>query len=150
MSSRCQVTGGTVNLGNAVSHSHRRSRRRWSPNIQTKTYFLPSEGRRVKLLVSAKGIKVIEARLRREGQRIGWRTMKFARSSSPENNLLSSLGMSAVDYKDTATLRVFISERGKIRSRRVTGLTVRQQRRVATAIKNACEMALLPYPAPSR
>jgi large subunit ribosomal protein L28 len=78
MSSRCQVTGRTVGFGNTVSHSHRRSRRRWSPNVQTKTYFLPSEGRRVKLRVSVKGIKVIDrdgietvvARLRREGQRI--------------------------------------------------------------------------------
>ncbi|MFZ0906547.1 MAG: 50S ribosomal protein L28 [Mycobacterium sp.] len=77
MSARCQVTGRTVGFGNTVSHSHRRSRRRWSPNIQTKTYFLPSEGRRVKLRVSAKGIKVIDrdgieavvARLRRDGQR---------------------------------------------------------------------------------
>jgi small subunit ribosomal protein S18 len=58
---------------------------------------------------------------------------------------LKSLGLEAVDYKDTSTLRVFISERGKIRSRRVTGLTVQQQRQVATAIKNAREMALLPY-----
>jgi len=49
-----------------------------------------------------------------------------------------------VDYKDVATLRRFISDRGKIRSRRVTGLTVQQQRQVATAIKNAREMALLP------
>jgi large subunit ribosomal protein L28 len=78
MSARCQVTGRTVGFGNTVSHSHRRSRRRWSPNIQTKTYFLPSEGRRVKLRMSAKGIKVIDrdgieavvARLRRDGQRI--------------------------------------------------------------------------------
>jgi small subunit ribosomal protein S18 len=71
-------------------------------------------------------------------------------SRSPKKNLFRSLGISAVDYKNTATLRVFISERGKIRSRRVTGLTVRQQREVATAIKNAREMALLPYPAASR
>jgi large subunit ribosomal protein L28 len=78
VSARCQVTGRTVGFGNTVSHSHRRSRRRWSPNIQTKTYFLPSEGRRVKLRVSAKGIKVIDrdgieavvARLRSDGQRI--------------------------------------------------------------------------------
>jgi small subunit ribosomal protein S18 len=67
-------------------------------------------------------------------------------TSSPRKNLLTDLGVSAVDYKDTATLRVFISERGKIRSPRVTGLTVREQRQVATAIKNAREMALLPYP----
>jgi small subunit ribosomal protein S18 len=67
----------------------------------------------------------------------------------PKKNLLAGLGLSAVDYKDTAALRVFISERGKIRSRRVTGLTVQQQRQVATAIKNAREMALLPYPGPT-
>ncbi|WP_096310296.1 30S ribosomal protein S18 [Mycolicibacterium pallens] len=64
----------------------------------------------------------------------------------PRRNMLTGLGLQDVDYKDTATLRVFISERGKIRSRKVTGLTVRQQRQVATAIKNAREMALLPYP----
>jgi small subunit ribosomal protein S18 len=62
----------------------------------------------------------------------------------PKKNLLNSLGLEAVDYKDTAALRMFISERGKIRSRRVTGLTVQQQRQVSTAIKNAREMALLP------
>ncbi|MCH9667264.1 MAG: 30S ribosomal protein S18 [Actinomycetia bacterium] len=61
-------------------------------------------------------------------------------------NLLASLGIEQVDYKDTATLRQFISERGKIRSRNVTGITVQQQRQVALAIKTAREMALLPYP----
>ncbi len=50
-----------------------------------------------------------------------------------------------VDYKDVALLRKFMSDRGKIRSRRVTGLTAKQQREVATAIKNAREMGLLPY-----
>lgn len=78
MSAVCQVTGRTTGFGNAVSHSHRRTRRRWKPNIQHKTYFLPSENKRVRLRVSAKGIKVIDrdgieavvARLRREGQRI--------------------------------------------------------------------------------
>ena len=50
-----------------------------------------------------------------------------------------------IDYKDTATLRKFISDRGKIRARRVTGVSVQQQRQIARAIKNAREMALLPY-----
>ncbi|MEY9856378.1 small subunit ribosomal protein S18 [Catenulispora sp. GAS73] len=50
-----------------------------------------------------------------------------------------------IDYKDTDLLRMFISDRGKIRSRRVTGLTVRQQHAMARAVKNAREMALLPY-----
>jgi small subunit ribosomal protein S18 len=67
---------------------------------------------------------------------------------SSKKNLLAGLGLSVVDYKDTAALRVFISERGKIRSRHVTGLTVQQQRQVSTAIKNAREMALLPYSGP--
>jgi small subunit ribosomal protein S18 len=55
------------------------------------------------------------------------------------------LGVSHIDYKDTDLLRRFISDRGKIRSRRVTGVTVQQQRKLARAIKNAREMALLPY-----
>jgi small subunit ribosomal protein S18 len=55
-------------------------------------------------------------------------------------------GLDFVDYKDVATLRRFLSEKGKIRSRGFTGLSPRQQRKVATAIKNAREMALLPYP----
>ena len=63
-----------------------------------------------------------------------------------KNNLLDTLSVTAVNYKDTARLRIFISERGKIRSRRVTGLTVQQQRQIAMAIKNAREMALLAYP----
>ncbi len=50
-----------------------------------------------------------------------------------------------VDYKDIALLRKFMSDRGKIRSRRVTGLTPKRQREVAHAIKIAREMALLPY-----
>jgi small subunit ribosomal protein S18 len=61
-----------------------------------------------------------------------------------KRNLLKTLGVNVVDYKDTNRLRMFISDRGKIRSRRVTGLTVQQQHQVATAIKNAREMALLP------
>jgi small subunit ribosomal protein S18 len=60
-------------------------------------------------------------------------------------------GMTYVDYKDVNLLRRFISDRGKIRSRRVTGVTPCQQRMLAAAIKNAREMALLPYPSrPSR
>lgn len=66
--------------------------------------------------------------------------------AKPRRNMLTAMGLQNVDYKDTSTLRLFISDRGKIRPRRVTGLTVRQQRDVATAIRNAREMALLPYP----
>jgi small subunit ribosomal protein S18 len=50
-----------------------------------------------------------------------------------------------LDYKDVAALRKFLSDRGKIRARRVTGNCTRHQRMVATAVKNAREMALLPY-----
>ena len=55
-----------------------------------------------------------------------------------------------VDYKDTALLRKFISDRGKIRARRVTGVSAQQQRQIARAVKNAREMALLPYTTTSR
>ena len=50
-----------------------------------------------------------------------------------------------IDYKDVDLLRRFMSDRGKIRARRVTGNDAQQQRTVARAIKNAREMALLPY-----
>ncbi|MFH8615410.1 30S ribosomal protein S18 [Streptomyces sp. NPDC017979] len=60
-------------------------------------------------------------------------------------NPLDAAGITYVDYKDTDLLRRFISDRGKIRSRRVTRVTVQQQRAIAAAIKNAREMALLPY-----
>ena len=50
-----------------------------------------------------------------------------------------------VDYKDVALLRKFMSDRAKIRSSRVTGTCVQHQRKVARAIKNARELALLPY-----
>ncbi|MFC4942668.1 30S ribosomal protein S18 [Pseudonocardia sp. GCM10023141] len=61
-------------------------------------------------------------------------------------NPLHARAITEVDWKDVALLRTFVSDRGKIRARRVTGLTPQQQRRVATAIRNAREMALLPYP----
>ena len=53
--------------------------------------------------------------------------------------------ISYVDYKDTALLRKFISDRGKIRARRVTGVSSQQQRQIARAVKNAREMSLLAY-----
>ena len=55
-----------------------------------------------------------------------------------------------VDYKDTGLLRKFISDRGKIRARRVSGNCTQHQRDVATAIKNSREMALLPYTSQAR
>ena len=50
-----------------------------------------------------------------------------------------------IDYKDTGLLRKFISDRGKIRSRRITGACRRHQNQIATAVKRARELALLPY-----
>jgi len=50
-----------------------------------------------------------------------------------------------IDYKNTAQLRRYISEKGKIRSRRITGACRRHQLQVAGAVKRAREMALLPY-----
>ncbi|AJW40429.1 MULTISPECIES: 30S ribosomal protein S18 [Nocardiaceae] len=63
----------------------------------------------------------------------------------PKKNPLNAAKVTTVDYKDINLLRQFISDRGKIRSRRVTGLTPQQQRQVAVAVKNAREMALLPF-----
>lgn len=55
-----------------------------------------------------------------------------------------------IDYKDSAQLRRFISDRGKIRARRVTGNCVQHQRDVAVAVKNSREVALLPYTSTAR
>jgi small subunit ribosomal protein S18 len=55
--------------------------------------------------------------------------------------------IAVVDYKDLTMLRKFVSDRGKIRARRVTGNCAQHQRDVATAVKNAREMALLPFSA---
>ena len=65
-------------------------------------------------------------------------------------NPLKAAKITTVDYKDTALLRKFISDRGKIRARRVTGVSVQEQRQIAIAVKNAREMALLPYTSASR
>lgn len=65
-------------------------------------------------------------------------------------NPLKAAKIDVVDYKDTALLRKFISDRGKIRARRVTGVTVQEQRAIARAVKNAREMALLPYSSSAR
>jgi small subunit ribosomal protein S18 len=55
-----------------------------------------------------------------------------------------------VDYKDVGVLRKFISDRGKIRSRRISGACRRHQNQIARAVKRAREVALLPYVAETR
>lgn len=65
-------------------------------------------------------------------------------------NPLKSAKINNIDYKDTTLLRKFISDRGKIRARRVTGVSVQEQRAIARAVKNAREMALLPYSGSTR
>ena len=65
-------------------------------------------------------------------------------------NPLWTAKVDKIDYKDTALLRKFISDRGKIRARRVTGVSVQEQRAIAKAVKNAREMALLPYSSSGR
>jgi large subunit ribosomal protein L28 len=62
MSRICQVTGAQPSFGNAVSHSHRRTRRRWNINVQSKRYWVPSLRRQVTLRLSARGIKTIDQR----------------------------------------------------------------------------------------
>ena len=55
-----------------------------------------------------------------------------------------------LDYKDTSQLRRFLSDKGKIRSRRVTGNCVQHQRDVAIAVKNSREVSLLPFTSTAR
>lgn len=78
MSRRCDVTGAGPGFGNNVPWSKRKTHRRWNVNLQHKRYFLPGEGRHVRLRVSAKGIKIIDrdgieavvARLRAAGRKV--------------------------------------------------------------------------------
>ncbi|POX51216.1 50S ribosomal protein L28 [Streptomyces sp. Ru72] len=78
MSAHCQLTGRQPRFGHRISHSHRRSKRRFDPNIQTRRYWLPSEARHVRLTLSAKGIKTVDtigieaavARIRARGGKV--------------------------------------------------------------------------------
>ncbi|MFE6676842.1 50S ribosomal protein L28 [Streptomyces sp. NPDC057729] len=78
MSAHCQLTGARPGFGNNISHSHRRTSRRFDPNIQRKRYWLPSEGRNVRLTLSAKAIRAIDdigieaavARIRARGVKV--------------------------------------------------------------------------------
>ena len=78
MSAVCQLTGRKPGYGKRVSHSHHKTSRRWEPNLQRRRYYLASEGRWVRLRVSAKAIKTIDRRgidavvagLRARGERI--------------------------------------------------------------------------------
>lgn len=62
MSRICQVTGAKPGFGHHVSHSHRRTNRRFNVNVQSKRYWVPSLSRFVTLTVSARGIKTIDQR----------------------------------------------------------------------------------------
>lgn len=67
------------------------------------------------------------------------------RTPKKKTSVLTTDNIQWVDYKDVNLLRRFMSERAKIRARRVTGNSAQQQRAVARAIRVAREMALLPY-----
>ena len=78
MSNVCQVTGRKPGFGKKLSHSHRRTNRRWNVNIQRKRYYLPSEKRWITLTLSTRGMKTIDKRgiesvvadMRKNGQKI--------------------------------------------------------------------------------
>ncbi|MFF0335063.1 50S ribosomal protein L28 [Streptomyces fimicarius] len=61
MSAHCQLTGSKPGFGNNISHSHHRTSRRFDPNVQRKRYWLPGEGRFVRLTLSARAIKAIDS-----------------------------------------------------------------------------------------
>ena len=62
MTKHCQVLGTHAGYGNSVSHSHRKTRRRFEPNLQRKRYFVPSLGRNVTLTLTPRGMKTIDKR----------------------------------------------------------------------------------------
>jgi small subunit ribosomal protein S18 len=83
-----------------------------------------------------------ERRKRREKEEKGWQ-----KKQKQKFCIFCKDNIEYVDYKDVSMLRKFVSERGKIRARRVTGNCTQHQRDVSSAVKNAREMALLPYTA---
>jgi large subunit ribosomal protein L28 len=62
MSRICQVTGKKALVGNKVSHSNRKSKRRFEVNLHTKRFWLEDENRWIKLRVSSRGMKIIDKR----------------------------------------------------------------------------------------
>jgi large subunit ribosomal protein L28 len=62
MAAYCQVTQTGPQFGHKVSHAQNKTKRRFNPNVQSKTYFVPSLGRKVTLTVSPRGMKVIDSR----------------------------------------------------------------------------------------
>jgi small subunit ribosomal protein S18 len=89
----------------------------------------------VAIIVAAMGRKrATTPTPRRRGLRDRWRPRKYTR-----------INVERIDYKDLGTIRRFISDRGKVRSRRVTGLSRRHQQQLALAVRRAREVALLPY-----
>ena len=79
-------------------------------------------------------------------KRKGGKTLSdAARRGKKKVSILTQEKIEYIDWKDVNLLRRFVSDRAKIRARRVTGNSAQQQRDVAMAIKNAREMALLPY-----
>ena len=83
------------------------------------------------------------ARTRETGQAGPRRGRRGAERVRPRK--YTRINSAAVDYKDLNLLRRFISDRGKTRSRRVTGLSRKHQQQLALAVKRARELALLPY-----
>ncbi len=59
MSRVCQITGKRPMVGNNVSHSHLKTKRRFYPNLQVKRFYLEEEGRWIKLRVSTEGMRLI-------------------------------------------------------------------------------------------
>jgi len=55
----CEITGKTAITGNKVSHSNRKTKRKFRPNLQTKTFFIPEENRNITLKISAAGLRNI-------------------------------------------------------------------------------------------
>ncbi|MEU6194210.1 50S ribosomal protein L28 [Streptomyces sp. NPDC047061] len=78
MSAHCMLTGARPGFGNRISHSHRRTSRRFDPNIQNRRYWLPSENRHVRLRLSARAVRTVDtigveaavARIRARGVKV--------------------------------------------------------------------------------
>jgi small subunit ribosomal protein S18 len=85
------------------------------------------------------------ARQQRQQQNTGGGRRRRGLSDRGRPRKYTRINAETIDYKDLNLLRRFISDRGKTRSRRVTGLSRKHQQQLALAVKRARELALLPY-----
>ena len=115
--------------------------------LQLRSYDAKDGGKRYVTEVVANSVEFIERKGYTPGGNTGFKRMKRERGRRPRRKVCSFCvdKVEEIDYKDVAKLRRYITERGKILPRRISGNCAKHQRQMTTAIKRARNVALLPF-----